>query len=135
MIQTFAPSTLPDGYQLPLRITPTPADTNAGGNIFGGWLMSQVDIAASICAYAIIRGPFVTRAVNAFQFLKPIHVGDLVSCYCLMVQQKTSSLTIDAQVYVQRGREPDVHIKVATAELVFVAIDEQHRPTKIQGGG
>ena len=129
MLKTFAPSDLPDNCELTLRLSPTQANTNAGGNIFGGWLMSQVDIAASIIAYERARMPVVTRAVNSFQFIKPVFVGDLVSCYGHIIHEGHSSMTIHELVYTQRGNTPDLHIKVAEAELVFVAINHNHKPT------
>ncbi|MDH4135066.1 MAG: acyl-CoA thioesterase, partial [Gammaproteobacteria bacterium] len=94
---------LPTDRHATLRIVPMPADTNAAGNIFGGWLMSQVDIAGSIAAIRRARGPVTTVAVNGFRFIKPVYVGDLVSLYAEVSAVGTTSITTQIRVYVERG--------------------------------
>jgi len=122
--------------QLPLEKQPTtrmaarPADTNAAGDIFGGWIMSQVDIAGSIAAYRRAKGRVVTVAVNEFQFHKPVFVGDLVSCYAEVTRVGRTSITVDVEVYAERhrpGDEDDV-IKVTEATLTFVAVCDDRQP-------
>lgn len=121
---------LPD-RQPTLRVVPTTANTNASGDIFGGWVMSQVDIAGSIAAYRRARGRVVTVAVNSFQFRKPLFIGDLVSCYAEVTRVGRTSITVDVQVYAERDRMPYECIKVTEAVLTYVAVDEQRRPREV----
>lgn len=116
------PDSLP--AQPTLRVMPMPSDTNAAGNIFGGWLMSQVDIAGSIVAIQRARGRVVTVAVNGFQFYKPVHVGDIVSIYATVARTGTTSVTVDISVYTTHVSESGISNKVADASLTYVAIDE-----------
>jgi len=113
-----------------IRVAAMPKDSNAAGDIFGGWIMSQVDIAASIAAHRHAGGRVVTVAVNSFQFKQPVFIGDLVSCYAEVVKVGNTSLTIDVEVYAERNRieEP---IKVTEAILTFVAVDENRKPRPI----
>lgn len=111
-----------------LRLVAMPTDTNAHGDIFGGWLMSQVDIAGSIVAYRRAGGRVVTVAVNAFQFLRPVYVGDLVSGYAEVVRVGRTSITVAVEVYVDRDRGTARREKVAEATLTYVAIDENRLP-------
>jgi len=122
---------LPDGQPV-LRIVPMPADTNAHGTIFGGWVMSQVDIAGSIPAWQRANGPVVTVAVNSFIFKEPVHVGDVVSFYAKVIRVGTTSITVDVEVYAQRGRsgEKDV-VKVTEAQLTYVAVGEHRKPRPV----
>jgi len=108
-----------------------PTDTNPSGDIFGGWVMSQVDIAASIAAHRRARTRTVTVAVNAFQFKKPVYVGDLISCYAKVEKVGSTSLTVFVEVYAERGRQETEAVKVTEATLTFVAIDEEGRPTVV----
>ena len=114
-----------------LRLVAMPTDTNAYGDIFGGWLMSQVDIAGSIAAYRRARGRVVTVAVNAFQFLKPVYVGDLVSFYAELIRVGHTSIGVAIEVYVDRDRGTAQREKVAEAALTYVAIDEHRRPRPV----
>lgn len=121
---------LPDGQPV-LRMVPMPSDTNYAGDIFGGWIMSQVDIAGSIPAIRRARGRVATVAVNSFVFKQPVFVGDLVSFYAGIVKIGRTSITVDVAVYAQRGvREGgnEVCIKVTEAVLTYVAIDNDRRP-------
>jgi acyl-CoA thioesterase YciA len=126
---------LPPDRHATLRLVPMPADTNAAGNIFGGWLMSQVDIAGSIVAIRRAQGPVTTVAVNAFRFHKPVYVGDVVSFYADIARVGTTSITVDVTVYVQRGLRtsatPGTVARVAEATLTYVAIDMQYRKRAI----
>jgi acyl-CoA thioesterase YciA len=108
-----------------LRVMPMPSDTNAAGNIFGGWLMSQVDIAGSIIAIQRARGRVVTVAVNEFQFYKPVHVGDIVSIYADITHVGITSITVKVIVYTTHVSETGISNKVADATLTYVAIDER----------
>ncbi|MBL0143340.1 MAG: acyl-CoA thioesterase [Betaproteobacteria bacterium] len=126
---------LPQGEQPVLRIIPMPADTNAHGTIFGGWVMAQVDLAGSVPAYERAAGPVVTLAVNSFLFKEPVFVGDLVSFYARVVKVGRTSITVDVEVFAQRGRlgRSDA-VKVTEAQLTYVAIDSQRHPRPIPGG-
>lgn len=126
---------LPDGQPV-LRTVPMPANTNYAGDIFGGWIMSQVDMAGSIPAIRRARGRVATVAVNSFVFKQPVLVGDLVSFYADIVKVGRTSITVDVSVYAQRGvREggEEVCIKVTEAVLTYVAIDSDRRPRMVEG--
>ncbi len=116
-----------------LRLVPMVKDTNAAGDIFGGWVMSQVDIAGSIAAVRRAKGRVVTVAVNAFHFVAPVSVNDLVSFYAQVVKVGTTSITVAVEVYAERGlraSKPGEIVKVTEAVLTYVAVDEnrQKRP-------
>lgn len=107
-----------------LRVVPMPADVNAAGDIFGGWVMSQVDIAGGVVAFQVARGRIATVAVNAFQFRQPISVGDVVSFYGKVSRIGRTSVTVDIQVYAERYRpctEKPMLVKVTEATLTYVA--------------
>ena len=122
---------LPEGKEPTLRVVPEPADANYVGDIFGGWIMSQVDIAGSIPAVRRARGRVATVAVNQFLFKQPVFVGDLVSFYADIVKVGRTSITVDVHVYAERNPVVtgfgDV-IKVTEATLTYVATDESRRP-------
>jgi acyl-CoA thioesterase YciA len=120
--------TLPDEDELAIRVMAMPADTNASGDIFGGWLMSQVDIAGSIIARRRANGRIVTVAVDSFQFHQPVFVGDLVSCYAKITHVGRTSLTVNVKAYAERQGATHESIQVTEAELTYVAVDEQRRP-------
>jgi acyl-CoA thioesterase YciA len=131
----FVTTSLPDGEQPVLRIVPMPADTNAHGTIFGGWVMSQVDIAGSVAAWERAAGPVVTVAVNSFVFREPVFVGDLVSFYARVLKVGKSSITVDVEVFAQRGRHGRKNtVKVTEAQLTYVAVDQDRRPRSVPGG-
>ena len=126
---------LPEGEMPVLRIVPMPADTNAHGTIFGGWVMAQVDVAGSIPAWERAQGPVVTIAVNSFVFREPVFVGDLVSFYARVMKVGRTSITVDVEVFAQRGREGRSEaVKVTEAQLTYVAVDERRRPRLVPGG-
>ncbi len=120
-------TSLPD-KQPAIRVAAMPADANFGGSIFGGWIMSQVDIAGSIPALARARGRVATVAVNSFEFHHPVFVGDLVSCYADVVKVGRTSITVKVEVYAQRNPGNVETIKVTAAELTYVALDENRKP-------
>ena len=122
------PTTLPVGKEPTLRVVPMPADSNSSGDIFGGWVMSQVDIAGSIPAIRHARGRVATVAVNSFVFRQPVMVGDLVSFYAEVVKVGRTSITVSVEVYVQRNPEKVETVKVTEATLTYVAVDKQGRP-------
>ena len=123
-------TTLPD-KQPTLRIVAMLWDANPGGSIFGGWIMSQVDIAGSIPALARVRGRVVTVAVNSFEFHHPVFVGDLVSCYAEITKVGRTSITVEVEVYAQRNVNNLETTKVTQAELTFVALDENRKPRAV----
>jgi acyl-CoA thioesterase YciA len=127
-------TSLPEGEQPVLRIVPMPADTNAHGTIFGGWVMSQVDIAGSVAAWDRAHGPIVTVAVNSFVFKEPVFVGDLVSFYARVLRVGRTSITVDVEVFAQRGRRRDEAVKVTEAQLTYVAVDERRQPRPVPDG-
>ena len=124
---------LPDNRSPTTRVLAMPRDTNAAGDIFGGWIMSQVDIAASIAAHRRAKGRVVTVAVNEFQFHEPVFVGDLISCYTEIVHVGTTSLTVHVEVFAERDRGVEECIRVTQANLTFVAVDEQRRKRPVPG--
>lgn len=126
-----SPTLLPQDKQPSIRVLAMPADTNAAGDIFGGWLMSQIDIAGSIIAYRRAAGRVVTVAVNNFEFIKPVFVGDLVSIFADPVKVGNSSITIEVSAYAERNRGQNECHLVAQAILTYVAIDENRKPRSI----
>ena len=124
---------LPEGQPI-LRMVPTSSDTNYAGDIFGGWIMSQVDIAGSVPAIRRARGRVVTVAVNSFVFKQPVFIGDLVSFYASIIKVGRTSITVEVSVYVQRGVRDggeEICIKVTEAVLTYVAIDENRQPRMV----
>jgi acyl-CoA thioesterase YciA len=126
--------TLPDDREPVIRIIPMPQDTNPNGDIFGGWIMSQVDLAGSVVAVQRIKGRMATVAVNSLVFKKPVFVGDLVSVYGNISRVGNTSLTVALEVYAERrmiGEFTGEVVKVTEAEFTYVAIDENRRPCRV----
>jgi acyl-CoA thioesterase YciA len=121
-------TTLPTGKDPILRVAPMPRDSNQSGDIFGGWIMAQVDIAGSVTAARVARGRVVTVAVNSFQFKQRVFVGDLISLYAEVVRVGRTSITVNVEVYAQRRPEREEVVKVTEATLTYVAVDENHQP-------
>ena len=120
-------SCLPEGMPT-LRVMPMPSDANIHGDVFGGWIMAQVDIAGALPAVRRANGRVGTVAVNSFVFKQPVFVGDLLSFYAKIVKTGTTSITVNVEVYAERNRlEADV-VKVTEATLTYVATDENRRP-------
>lgn len=111
-----------------LRVIPLPADSNHTGDIFGGWIMAQVDLAGSVPAARLARGRVATVAVNSFVFKQPVFVGDIVSFYAEVVRVGRTSITVDVEVYAQRRPERVMCVKVTEAVLTYVAVDDERRP-------
>jgi len=122
-----------DSFPLPakapaLRVVPQPSDANVHGDVFGGWIMAQVDIAGSIPASRRANGRVATVAVNSFVFKQPVFVGDLLSFYAEIVKTGTTSVTVEVEVYAQRMRLQDEVVKVTEATLTYVATGTDRRP-------
>ncbi len=111
-----------------IRVAAMPSDANYLGDMFGGWIMGQVDIAGSIPALHRAKGRVVTVAVNSFVFKEPIFMGDIVSFYAEIIKVGNTSITVDVQVYAQRDPAKPVCVKVTEATLTYVAVDEDRRP-------
>ena len=111
-----------------LRVVPMPADVNQHGDIFGGWIMSQVDIAGGIVAARRARGRVATVAVNEFTFKQPVSVGDIVTFYGEIERTGRTSITIAVEVYAQRNPDELVTVKVTEARLTYVAVGADGRP-------
>jgi|SRR5690606_2833317 len=118
---------LPKDRQPVLRVIPMPKDANVHGDVFGGWIMSQVDIAGSVSAMRRAGGRVATVAVNSFVFKQPVFVGDLLSIYADIVKVGRTSLTVAVEVYAERQRMEAEVVKVTEATLTFVATDENRR--------
>ena len=114
-----------------IRTVPMPADANANGDIFGGWLLSQMDIAGGIYTRKQSGQKTVTVAVDAMEFLLPVLVGDVLCCYCRTVKVGKTSMTVDVEVWVSRQFEHE-RIKVTEGRFTYVAIDATRRPIKIR---
>lgn len=106
-----------------LRVMPMPADVNQAGDIFGGWVMAQVDIAGGVAAMKRARGRVATVAVNSFQFRQPVSVGDVLSFYVDIVKVGRTSITVDVAVYAERNPANPVVVKVTEAILTYVALN------------
>ena len=115
---------------LTVRTLAMPADTNPSGDIFGGWVMSQMDIAGGIAAYERARGRVVTVAVNAMTFIVPVKVGDVLCVYTTIEKVGTTSITVDIEAWVRRQRISD-RIKVTEGKFVYVALDEKGGKRKV----
>lgn len=122
--------TLPD-RQPALRVVPMPADANQNGDIFGGWVMSQVDIAGSIPAARRARGRVATVAVNSFVFREPVLIGDVVSFYADITREGRTSITVAVEVYAQRNPTEVICVKVTEASLTYVAVGTDRRPREL----
>jgi acyl-CoA thioesterase YciA len=127
----MSPPMLEDGRELVLRVVPMPADVNANGDIFGGWLMAQVDVAGAILPARVARGRIATVAVNQFLFKQPVSVGDVVSFYARIERVGRTSITAHVEVYAERNPANPQVVKVTEATLTYVAIDKDGRPRPV----
>ncbi|MEM6648804.1 MAG: acyl-CoA thioesterase [Pseudomonadota bacterium] len=123
----------PDG-QLATRNMTMPADANSFGNVFGGWVMSQMDIAGSVAAVEHINNYVVTVAVDSMVFVAPIHIGDVVSCYTKIVKTGRTSITVHVETWALHRLKGGLREKVTEADFTYVSVDENGRPTPIQKG-
>jgi len=122
---------LPEGRNPALRVVPMPADANQNGDIFGGWIMAQVDIAGGTVAGRVARGRVATVAVNQFLFKQPVQIGDLVSLYADVVRIGNTSVTVNVEVFAERRPAAPKVVKVTEATLTYVAIDATGRPRPV----
>ena len=121
----------PPGYEPAIRAVPMPADANQNGDIFGGWVLSQMDIAGGTMAARVAKGRVATVAITAMTFVQPIKVGDLVSIYGQVSKIGRSSITIALETVVQRRLDP-TPIQVTHGTFVFVAIDDEGKPRQVK---
>jgi acyl-CoA thioesterase YciA len=127
----------PPGLELPkgkipaLRVVPMPADANHNGDIFGGWIMAQVDVAGGTVAGRVARGRVATVSVNSFVFKQPVQIGDILSLYADVVRIGNTSITVNVEVYAERGRSESKVVKVTEATLTYVAIDAKGNPRPV----
>jgi acyl-CoA thioesterase YciA len=130
-----APLTLlPTDRELVMRVMPMPSDANANGDIFGGWIMAQVDLAGAVLPARIAKGRIATVAVNEFVFKQAVSVGDLLSFYATVTRVGTTSVTVHVEVYAERNPADPQVVKVTQANVTYVAIDHQGRPRLIPKG-
>jgi acyl-CoA thioesterase YciA len=115
-----------------LRVTMLPRDTNARGTIFGGVILSHIDLAGGIAASRCAVRNFVTRAMHAVEFIAPVYVGDVVSFYASILHTGTSSVTIKVDVEAERAKDPNQRVKVTEAEVIYVAVDEAGKPIALR---
>ena len=121
----------PSDKELVLKVIPMPADCNANGDIFGGWVMAQVDLAGSVLPARIVNGRMATVAVNEFVFKQPVRVGDILSFFGAITRIGRTSITVQVEVYAERFRAQGRYVKVTEASLTYVAIDDLGKPRKI----
>ena len=115
-----------------LRVTMLPRDTNARGTIFGGIILSHIDLAGAIAASRAAPRNFVTRSMREVEFIAPVYVGDVVSFYTDVRREGTTSITIEVVVEAERGKGPRREVKVTAAEVIYVAVDEAGKPMAIR---
>jgi acyl-CoA thioesterase YciA len=125
------PAASPSDKELVLKVIPMPADTNGNGDIFGGGVMAQVDLAGSVLPARLIRGRMATVAVKEFIFKQPVRVGDILSFYSSITRVGRTSVTVDVEVFAERFRAQGEFVKVTEALVTYVAIDEEGKPMPI----
>jgi len=122
---------LPTDQELVLKVIPMPADCNANGDIFGGWVMAHVDLAGSVLPGRYTRGRMATVAVKEFVFKQPVRLGDILSFYARISHVGRTSVTVRVEVYAERHFEQGQYAKVTEATLTYVAIDDRGRPREL----
>ncbi len=127
----MAPATRPGGAELVLRVMPLPADANANGDVFGGWIMAQVDLAGAVLPARIAKGRIATVAVNQFIFKQPVSIGDLLSFYARVTRVGKTSISVHVEVLAERDPANLHVVKVTEADLTYVAIDHQGQPRAV----
>jgi len=115
-----------------LRVTLLPRDTNARGTIFGGVILSHIDLAAAIAAHRYAPRNFVTKAMREVDFIAPVHVGDVVSFYAEVSREGRTSITVRVEVEAERFKDPKTRVRVTEAEVVYVAVDDNGRPIPVR---
>ena len=132
MSHTATPTTaLPTDQELVLKVIPMPGDCNANGDIFGGWVMAQVDLAGSVLPARYTQGRMATVAVNEFIFKQPVRVGDILSFFSKVVRIGRTSITVKVEVFAERFRNQGSYIKVTEALVTYVAINDAGKPREI----
>ncbi len=126
---------LPTDRELVLKVIPMPADCNANGDIFGGWVMAQVDLAGAVLPARYVRGRMATVAVNQFVFKQPVRVGDILSFFAHITRVGRTSVTVQVEVFAERFSTQGQYVKVTEASLTYVAIDLEGRPRPIPRDG
>jgi len=126
---------LPQDHELVLKVIPMPADTNGNGDIFGGWVMAQVDLAGSVLPARYVRGRMATVAVNQFIFKQPVRVGDILSFFSHVTRVGNTSITVQVEVFAERFSAQGQYVKVTEASLTYVAIDMEGKPRAIPKEG
>ena len=124
-------ATVPADHVLVLKVIPLPGDANANGDIFGGWVMAQVDLAGSVLPARYIKGRMATVAVNEFIFKQPVRVGDILSFFAAVTRIGRTSITVEVEVYAERFSDQGKYLKVTEARLTYVAIDADGRPRPV----
>lgn len=122
---------LPTDKELVLKVIPMPADTNVNGDIFGGWVMSQVDLAGCILPMRLAQGRIATVAVKEFTFNQPVRVGDVLSFFAGITRVGNTSITVEVEVFAEHLARQGRYLKVTQAVLTYVAIDEEGRPRPV----
>ena len=126
---------LPTDEQLVLKVIPLPKDVNGNGDIFGGWVMAQVDLAGAVIAAPVADGRMATVAVNEFIFKQPVRVGDILSFFGKLVRIGRTSITVKIEVYAEHFRAQGKYTKVTEASLTYVAIDDEGKPREVRHPG
>ncbi|MFT3817323.1 MAG: acyl-CoA thioesterase [Rubrivivax sp.] len=126
------PASVPEDSELVLRVMPMPADVNANGDVFGGWIMAQVDVAGAVLPVRVARGRIATVAVNQFVFKQPVSIGDVLSFYARIGRVGRTSVTVHVEVWAERKPADPQLVKVTEANLTYVAIDGSGQPRIIQ---
>ncbi|MEO1042642.1 MAG: acyl-CoA thioesterase [Pseudomonadota bacterium] len=116
--------------ELTIRVMPMPKDLNSAGDVFGGWVMSQMDIGSSVLAVRRACGRVATVAVDSMHFVRPVGVGDIFNCYCTIVREGRTSVTVKVEAWVERRGSFQLE-KVTEADFTFVALDQDGRPTPL----
>ena len=129
--QRHARATPPSDKELVLKVIPMPADTNSNGDIFGGWVMAQVDLAGAVIPARYVRGRMATVAVNEFIFKQPVRVGDILSFFASVKRIGRTSITVEVEVFAERFGAQGHFVKVTEATTTYVAIDDQGKPRPI----
>ena len=129
--ESLVPLKLPDDRELVMRVMPMPADANGNGDIFGGWIMAQVDLAGAVLPARIAKGRIATVAVNQFIFKQPVSISDLLSFYAKVERIGKTSVTVNVEVYAERNPANLQVVKVTEANLTYVAIDKDGKPRLI----
>ncbi len=119
---------LPSSHELVLKVIPMPADSNGNGDIFGGWVMAQIDLAASVLPARHIRGRMATVAVKEVVFKQPVYVGDLLSFFAHVTHIGRTSITVAVEVFAERFAAQGEHLKVTEAQVTYVAVGDDGKP-------